>query len=1093
MGSNLLKQSKLRADEIVHYAYDFAHQYDREYGSPGYDHSFLPEDELLRILTDKAMNAIPNCDKDSAFHVAVATKKILETMGITVKVACSPAQDEADAAQGRLCRTAVSEESHQMNMEVNALDPQRDIGGEVPGEQSPANSMADEGLAEPDMSYWHPFGLGMGTERENTRYGSAEEEHGNFPDTGTYDEKEEERRRKVAEVEANYAEDGEMFDKAGNYLCDDCSQFDPAGACGTVEDKISGPTGSCSFWEVSGQVLVQIESKFTQKEAGYTERPNVKGFGCHRCEYGAEAQAPDSTGRTTWCSYWGTHVLPNACCAKNEGDDDVFAPGGKTASRKVATVDGGWVTTSGEVITFERRGEEYGHNEVAVENGLGADKWEALKNGNVRWVIDSRSKMFGVQASVDNPQTRALMLKALEHAPAGLNVTVEFGYDFQEFKTLDEAYQFLTTKTAKVAGQWGERSYDSDSVQDILDGYRQGGISFDERVPEENVGPLLSEIHEIQFSNPEAAQDYIGVVVWLLEHGASVPDPYRSRAANLAQDLISNQEYIQGWADPEDRLIRLKQEYTMLAGKTAGEKPKCPHCGSTEYALMPTDFETAKCSKCGKNWDHGIVEGVNDPSEKVAAHPGSGIRGDEAVDFYKPTQTLPPRYDQRKHIDENQVDDPIKDDLALDKKKMEGPTPATGHAPLRRDLAQRSFTAAAKQLPEEIVIEAATRYLDKLDTITEEQFASNGDAFEKRALNLAMAGIHFDDLSGKMLFVAHLIVKLLHLVDESTSEDVITNGVADELRAQLRSEISKLEPKEFGKLFAADDEYWLRMVQMNEENAKKRFLESPDIRQIAQDNGWTMDQAWDEMGSDFANELYDPRNRLIAKQATLDANKPNPEAWNEVEAIRANLNYLITGEHFRNLSAELQAKLESICAELEDVSQDWDTTAGHPPEASPFVEPERSEPHLAARPKNTANADDLLTNGGWIASNGKLFVLRSQEDDHGVLAESAGLGSARAAGWEGRGDERDALSEIDALDNGHIRVEIEDGIYFQMKGLSPRQTLAGFLRSAHNPRGTQHSMTTLGASGEECMIEWENGKTKSFDTFEEAADWLESL
>ena len=99
--------------------------------------------------------------------------------------------------------------------------------------------------------------------------------------------------------------------------------------------------------------------------------------------------------------------------------------------------------------------------------------------------------------------------------------------------------------------------------------------------------------------------------------------------------------------------------------------PKCPHCGSTDYGLMPSDFETAKCNKCGKNWDHGIVPGVNDPSEKSAAGRGSGIRGDEAVNFYKPTTTLPPRYDQRTHIDKNNLDNPVIDDMKADKKKME--------------------------------------------------------------------------------------------------------------------------------------------------------------------------------------------------------------------------------------------------------------------------------------------------------------------------------------------------------------------------------------------------------------------------------------
>ena len=50
--------------------------------------------------------------------------------------------------------------------------------------------------------------------------------------------------------------------------------------------------------------------------------------------------------------------------------------------------------------------------------------------------------------------------------------------------------------------------------------------------------------------------------------------------------------------------------------KLSSEKPKCPHCGSTKYALMPTDFETAKCEECGKNWDHGIVDGINNPTSK---------------------------------------------------------------------------------------------------------------------------------------------------------------------------------------------------------------------------------------------------------------------------------------------------------------------------------------------------------------------------------------------------------------------------------------------------------------------------------------------
>lgn len=38
----------------------------------------------------------------------------------------------------------------------------------------------------------------------------------------------------------------------------------------------------------------------------------------------------------------------------------------------------------------------------------------------------------------------------------------------------------------------------------------------------------------------------------------------------------------------------------------AGVKAKqCPHCGSKKFKLMPTDFETAKCSDCKKNFHYG--------------------------------------------------------------------------------------------------------------------------------------------------------------------------------------------------------------------------------------------------------------------------------------------------------------------------------------------------------------------------------------------------------------------------------------------------------------------------------------------------------
>lgn len=74
-------------------------------------------------------------------------------------------------------------------------------------------------------------------------------------------------------------------------------------------------------------------------------------------------------------------------------------------------------------------------------------------------------------------------------------------------------------------------------------------------------------------------------------------------------------------------------------GMRAAEQPKCPHCGFGKYTLMPTDFETAKCSKCGKEWDHGIIKGINDPGMKAYEDDGgiyNRARAHDKDHFFKP-------------------------------------------------------------------------------------------------------------------------------------------------------------------------------------------------------------------------------------------------------------------------------------------------------------------------------------------------------------------------------------------------------------------------------------------------------------------------
>ena len=81
------------------------------------------------------------------------------------------------------------------------------------------------------------------------------------------------------------------------------------------------------------------------------------------------------------------------------------------------------------------------------------------------------------------------------------------------------------------------------------------------------------------------------------------------------QVLPSNPLLVPKEPDPETATFFKESE---------GDKPCCPYCGSDDYGLMPADFETAKCNKCGRNWHHGIVEGINDPKTATEKSYGTG-------------------------------------------------------------------------------------------------------------------------------------------------------------------------------------------------------------------------------------------------------------------------------------------------------------------------------------------------------------------------------------------------------------------------------------------------------------------------------------
>lgn len=161
-----------------------------------------------------------------------------------------------------------------------------------------------------------------------------------YEDTGEYDEVAEDNLREDLEIWADYAEDGDTFDPEGKYLCETCEFRSGDDQCTRVVSPISFETGGCRIYVIGDpDDEPPMPQKLTQIEAAYTERPKTKAFGCQNCIYSSEAKEEDSEGRPSWCSFWGLHIMPLACCFKNTGEDDVFAPikgkKDKTTSEKI--------------------------------------------------------------------------------------------------------------------------------------------------------------------------------------------------------------------------------------------------------------------------------------------------------------------------------------------------------------------------------------------------------------------------------------------------------------------------------------------------------------------------------------------------------------------------------------------------------------------------------------------------------------------------------------------------------------------------------------------------------------------------------------
>jgi hypothetical protein len=127
-------------------------------------------------------------------------------------------------------------------------------------------------------------------------------------------------------------------------------------------------------------------------------------------------------------------------------------------------------------------------------------------------------------------------------------------------------------KGVRTAGQWGERSYDSDAVHDILDRHRpkgDEGRGFDQAIPEEEVPRLLDEADEIydKAETPDEWETYFGVLVFLETHGSPLDAQHRRMALEVGRDLLRNKEWLRRWDSPEKRRLQLKRELRLFGGQ----------------------------------------------------------------------------------------------------------------------------------------------------------------------------------------------------------------------------------------------------------------------------------------------------------------------------------------------------------------------------------------------------------------------------------------------------------------------------------------------------------------------------------------------
>lgn len=129
---------------------------------------------------------------------------------------------------------------------------------------------------------------------------------------------------------------------------------------------------------------------------------------------------------------------------------------------------------------------------------------------------------------------------------------------------------------AKVGGAWGERSYDSDAVHDILDSYRtpffkEMGRGFEEPIPAEKVKALLKRMDKLVDTHYDfdSLERYFGVMVFLATHGIKLDSAHKYVAAEIGREFLRSEAYLNRWKNPLIRKHQIQKELGLFDKRKA--------------------------------------------------------------------------------------------------------------------------------------------------------------------------------------------------------------------------------------------------------------------------------------------------------------------------------------------------------------------------------------------------------------------------------------------------------------------------------------------------------------------------------------------